>query len=127
MEITEVVTPGLMGRPTQAATYAASNEHVPAPSHTIILNVPGPQIPLYMAGAKVHMMMGMGPIASALGLFHVVLSCTGKITITFCCCKKCCQTLSITSSACSILSASFVPKLAYSGYLFYCAKHNKSP
>jgi WS/DGAT/MGAT family acyltransferase len=88
MAITEVVAPGLMGWAMQAATYAASNEHVPAPSHTIISNVPGPQIPLYMAGAKVHMMMGMGPIANAMGLFHAVLSGAGKITITFCCCKK---------------------------------------
>jgi diacylglycerol O-acyltransferase len=88
MEVSEVVAPRLMGWALQAATYAASNENIPMPSHTIVSNVPGPQIPLYMAGAQVHMMMGIGPLINAMGLFHAVLSGAGKITITFCCCKK---------------------------------------
>jgi WS/DGAT/MGAT family acyltransferase len=88
MEVSEVVAPRLMGWALQAATYAASNENIPMPSHTIISNVPGPQIPLYMAGAQVYMMLGIGPIINAMGLFHAVLSGAEKITITFCCCKK---------------------------------------
>jgi hypothetical protein len=45
-------------------------------------------MPLYLAGARVHMMMGLGPTADMMGLFHAVISGAGKITINFVCCRE---------------------------------------
>jgi hypothetical protein len=49
----------------------------------IVSNVPGPQFPLYLAGAQVHLIMGMGPLLHMMGMFHAALSASGKITINF--------------------------------------------
>ena len=39
-----------------------------------ITNVPGPPVPLYVAGARIHSAFGMAPILDGLGLILVVLS-----------------------------------------------------
>ena len=58
------------------------------PVHTVISNVPGPQYPLYLAGARLHMLMGMGPLVDMAGLFHAVISGSGLITINFVSCRE---------------------------------------
>jgi diacylglycerol O-acyltransferase len=83
MDISEIMIPRLLGWGMRTATLAASGAEVPVPTHTIVSNVPGPQMPLYLAGAKVNMMMGMGPLLHMLGLFHAVISSAGRITINF--------------------------------------------
>ena len=45
-------------------------------------------MPLYLAGARVHMMMGIGPVMDMMGLFHGVISGAGKITINFVSCRE---------------------------------------
>lgn len=88
MDVSEVMIPLLLGWGMQAVTLAGAGAHVPVPSHTIISNIPGPQMPLYMAGARVHLMMGMGPLMHMMGLFHAVLSGAGRVTINFTCCRE---------------------------------------
>jgi diacylglycerol O-acyltransferase len=88
MDVSEVMIPLLLGWGMQAATFAGAGAQVPVPSHTIISNVPGPQMPLYLAGARVHLMMGMGPLLHMMGLFHAVLSGAGRVTINFTCCRE---------------------------------------
>ncbi|MEH6571400.1 MAG: wax ester/triacylglycerol synthase family O-acyltransferase, partial [Halioglobus sp.] len=88
MDVSEVMIPLLLGWGMQAVTFAGAGAQVPVPSHTIISNVPGPQMPLYLAGARVHLMMGMGPLLHMMGLFHAVLSGAGKVTINFTCCRE---------------------------------------
>ena len=58
------------------------------PVHTVVSNVPGPQVPLYLAGARLHMIMGIGPVLDMMGLFHGVISGAGKITINFVSCRE---------------------------------------
>jgi len=88
MNVSEVLIPQVLGWGFRAVTLAAARSARPMPCHVVISNVPGPQFPLYLAGARVHMMMGMGPLLDMMGLFHAVLSGVGLITITFISCRE---------------------------------------
>jgi diacylglycerol O-acyltransferase len=88
MDISEILIPQVLGWGFRAVTMAASRTARPMPCHVVISNVPGPQIPLYLAGARVHMMMGLGPLLDLMGLFHAVLSSAGRITINFISCRE---------------------------------------
>lgn len=88
MDISEILIPQVLGWGFRAATLAASRTARPMPCHVVISNVPGPQMPLYLAGAKVNLMMGLGPLLDLMGLFHAVISGAGRITINFICCRE---------------------------------------
>jgi WS/DGAT/MGAT family acyltransferase len=88
MDISEILIPQVLGWGFRAATMAAVRTNTPMPFHAIISNVPGPQIPLYLAGARVHLMMGLGPLLDLMGLFHAVLSGAGRIVINFISCRE---------------------------------------
>jgi WS/DGAT/MGAT family acyltransferase len=51
-------------------------------ANLIITNIPGPQEPLYMNGARLTHQFGMGPVTHGLGLFIAAISYDG--VITFC-------------------------------------------
>jgi hypothetical protein len=53
-----------------------------------ITNVPGPPVPLYVAGARIHSAFGMAPILDGLGLILVVLSYNGRISIGINSCEQ---------------------------------------
>lgn len=55
--------------------------------NTIITNVPGPQVPLYMAGARMVRSFGAGPCLDGNGLFQVITSYAGQIAISFQSCR----------------------------------------
>jgi len=88
MNITEILLPQVLGWGFRVATMAASRTARPMPCHVVISNVPGPQVPLYLAGARVHLMLGLGPLLDMMGLFHAVLSGAGRITINFLSCRE---------------------------------------
>ena len=56
--------------------------------NTIITNVPGPQVPLYMAGARMVRSFGAGPCLDGNGLFQVITSYAGQIAISFQSCRN---------------------------------------
>ena len=56
--------------------------------NTTITNVPGPQVPLYMAGARMTHNFGLGPIMDSSGLFHSIISYCGSITLAVTACRK---------------------------------------
>lgn len=58
------------------------------PVNCVVTNVPGPQFPLYMAGAKAIRLYGTAPIIDYLGLMHAIFSYDGGLTITFTACRK---------------------------------------
>ena len=53
-----------------------------------ITNVPGPPIPIYVAGARIHSAFGMAPILDGLGLILVVLSYDGRLSIGISSCEQ---------------------------------------
>jgi diacylglycerol O-acyltransferase / wax synthase len=55
--------------------------------NTIVTNVPGPQVPLYFAGARLVRSFGAGPCVDGMGLFQVVTSYAGQIAISFQSCR----------------------------------------
>ena len=50
-------------------------------ANTVVMNIPGPQVPLYLAGHKRHAFFPMGPLAARVGLFHAVASYNKKLSI----------------------------------------------
>ena len=88
MDISQGLWPQVVGMGMRAATLAAVNSDMSLPVHTVVSNVPGPQVPLYLAGARVTMFMGIGPVMDMMGLFHAVISGAGKITINFVSCRE---------------------------------------
>ena len=88
MDVSEVMIPQVMGWGMRAGSYVAAGTEMPVPSHVVVSNVPGPQQPLYLLGARVHLLMGMGPLLHMMGLFHAVLSGAGRITINFVSCRE---------------------------------------
>ncbi|MFT7687400.1 MAG: diacylglycerol O-acyltransferase, partial [Candidatus Azotimanducaceae bacterium] len=54
----------------------------------VVTNVPGPQFPLYCAGARLVTQFGLGPIFDGMGLIFPVFSYCGQITITVNSCRE---------------------------------------
>ncbi|MGB1141858.1 MAG: WS/DGAT/MGAT family O-acyltransferase, partial [Halioglobus sp.] len=89
IDLSEMLIPSVMGWSFKAVSAAVVRSHAPVmPFHVVISNVPGPQFPLYLAGARVSLMMGLGPVLHMMGLFHAVLSGAGKIAINFIACRE---------------------------------------
>lgn len=89
MDLSEMLIPSVMGWSFKAVSAAVIRSHAPVmPFHVVISNVPGPQFPMYLAGARVSLMMGLGPLLHMMGLFHAVLSGAGKIVINFVACRE---------------------------------------
>jgi diacylglycerol O-acyltransferase / wax synthase len=62
------------------ARLLTSPRFAPKAANVFISNVPGPQFPLYMAGAKVTHQFAMAPLAHNMGLFIATPSYDGRIT-----------------------------------------------
>ncbi len=56
--------------------------------NTVITNIPGPQVPLYMTGARLVTQFGLGPILDGMGIIHPIFSYCGEITISFTSCRE---------------------------------------
>lgn len=56
--------------------------------NTTITNIPGPQTPLFFAGARAVKFVGLGPVVDGMALIHPVYSYCGQIAISFTCCRE---------------------------------------
>lgn len=68
-----------------AAGFWARNElsrFIPMNISTCISNVPGPDFPLYCAGARMVDYYGLGVLTPGMGIFHLVFSYAGKLTLS---------------------------------------------
>jgi len=57
-------------------------------AHTAISNVPGPQKPLYLLGAKLVTLTGLAPIGDGMGLFHAITSYNKRLNIAITACRE---------------------------------------
>lgn len=82
IEATEFVPFGLAGQAAKAyARSQLSDYHRPI-FNCVITNVPGPQVPLYLAGSQLLAQMGSAPILDGMGLMLAVTSYNGVLAIT---------------------------------------------
>ena len=58
------------------------SQHIPVNISTCISNVAGPNFPLYCAGAKMVDYYGLGVLTPGMGIFHLVFSYSGKLTLS---------------------------------------------
>jgi WS/DGAT/MGAT family acyltransferase len=56
--------------------------------NTIVTNVPGPQVPLWMGSSRVLALYGLGPLIDGVGLFHTIFSYDGGITVMATSCRE---------------------------------------
>ena len=56
--------------------------------NTMVTNVAGIQKPVYLSGARMIRMMGLGPVIDQAGIFHTVFSYDGMVAITVTACRK---------------------------------------
>jgi diacylglycerol O-acyltransferase / wax synthase len=56
--------------------------------HSIVTNVPGPQVPLYMCGARAVSWFGAGCPMDGMGLFHTINSYCGQIVVAYLACRQ---------------------------------------
>jgi WS/DGAT/MGAT family acyltransferase len=64
------------------------SERVNIPFNCVVTNVPGPQFPLYSAGAKLLAQYGLGPIFDGMGLMFPVFSYNGKLFLSVTSCRE---------------------------------------
>ncbi len=82
LDASEFIPFGLAGQAAQAYSRAQlSNHHRPIFNCTIT-NVPGPQVPLYLAGSQLLAQMASAPILDGMGLMLVVTSYNGVLAIS---------------------------------------------
>jgi WS/DGAT/MGAT family acyltransferase len=58
------------------------------PFNTTVTNVPGSQVPLYFAGARMVASYGMGPIVHGMGLINIISSYDGSFIFSFTACRE---------------------------------------
>jgi len=63
-------------------------EHISPIQHTVITNVAGIPVPIYLAGAKLLDSFGLTPLIPNCGLFHAITGHTGQLSVAFTACRK---------------------------------------
>jgi WS/DGAT/MGAT family acyltransferase len=77
-----------MGLAARTAASMRLAERMAPAINTVVTNVPGPQVPLYMAGAKLLKQFGMGPVTDGMGIMHPVVSYNGEIAVSVTACRE---------------------------------------
>jgi diacylglycerol O-acyltransferase / wax synthase len=71
-----------LGMRIAAATGITASNPI---SHVIVTNVPGPQVPIFMCGARGVLWLGAGCPLDGTGLFHTINSYCGYIVVAYVC------------------------------------------
>ena len=75
----EFAAPAVAARAARLYSRVQGSGRLRPPFNTVISNVPGPNVPLYMAGGRLVAWYPMGPIADGQGLNMTVMSYLGTI------------------------------------------------
>lgn len=79
---------GLASRLMTSPAIRSMTESAQPVFNTTITNVPGPQTPLYFAGAELVRFNGLGPITDGMGIIHPIFSYMGQISVSFTSCRE---------------------------------------
>lgn len=79
---------GLASRLMTSPAFRAMTEQTEPPFNTTVTNVPGPDIPLYFAGAEAVKFVGFGPVTDNMGLIHPIYSYRGQLAVCFTSCRE---------------------------------------
>jgi diacylglycerol O-acyltransferase len=77
----QLAVPAVSSRLARLAGNLRLFDHVPALFNVLISNIPGPDIPLWCAGARLVALYPVGPLADGVGLNITVLSYTGTLYV----------------------------------------------
>ena len=87
-DATQFIPGSLAGLAARASARLGLANRIRPFINTVITNVPGPQTPLYSAGARLVAMYGMGPVMDSMGLIHPIFSYCGGVTVSFTSCRE---------------------------------------
>ena len=88
LDLAQVIPPQLASLAMlRTGTNLMFSSGVSAPVNTVITNVAGRQEPLYLCGAELVGVAGLGPIMDSVGLFHAIMSFNGRISIAINACR----------------------------------------
>lgn len=82
-EYSKLLPSALAGLGARLYTQLGLAEQTSQAFNTVVTNVPGPRVPIYMAGAKLVVQYGTGPIYDGMGLIHPVYSYGDTIAVSF--------------------------------------------
>ena len=88
LDLGELVSSRLFGLGARAFSQLRIADRAPTPVNLIVSNVPGPDFPLYFAGAKLDALYPLGPIYDGMGLNLTVLSYLDTVGFGFVTCPE---------------------------------------
>lgn len=86
MGLTETTPPGLIALAARMYTSAGLASRTPPAASVVVSNVPGPPIPLYLAGGRLEALYPMGPLLMGMSLNVTTLSINGSLDFGFMSC-----------------------------------------
>jgi diacylglycerol O-acyltransferase / wax synthase len=87
-DYSQFIPSALAGLAARLCTEMGLSDYTTPMMNCVVTNVPGPQRPLYFAGAEAVKMVGLGPIYDGMALIHVVFSYCGEIAVSFTSCRE---------------------------------------
>jgi diacylglycerol O-acyltransferase / wax synthase len=87
-EWAQLVVPALSSRLARLAGNLRLFDHVPALFNVLVSNIPGPDVPLWCAGARLVALYPVGPLAEGVGLNITVISYTGTLYVGILGCRS---------------------------------------